>query len=92
MIALYESRSSAQRKAVPAANTGSIAKMRATLVGVVNFWNLVCAKKARAVAKTEVISKAVMTFPWKITSGLIACFQSSVKSANKIERMETVVI
>lgn len=92
MMALYESLSFAQRKAVPAAKTGSIAKIRATLVGVVNFWNLVCAKNASAVAKIDVIIRADTTLPCKITSGLIACLQSSVKNADTMDKQATVEI
>lgn len=48
-------------KAVSAANTGSIAKIKATLAAVVNCWNFVWIRKARAVAKTDVIANAINT-------------------------------
>src|SRR4051794_36957246 len=74
------------------ANTGSIAKISATLVGVVYFCIVVWVKKARAVAKIDVIIKAAITFESNKISGVKASCHSSNKKEPTIDRTATVAI
>ena len=77
---------------VMAANTGSVAKMRATRVGVVYFCTDVWMKKASAVAKMDVTIKAITTSGSNITSLLKMTCQSSKNKEPAHDRKATVKI
>jgi hypothetical protein len=90
-IAVMVNRSCAQKNPVIAAKTGSIAKINATLVVVVNFWKFVCAKKANAVANTDVMNSAINTLLENKTFDWSDALKSSNIKDEIIESKDTVV-
>jgi len=90
-IAVMVNRSCAQKNPVIAAKTGSIAKIKATLVVVVNFWKFVCAKKANAVANTDVMKRAIYTLIENKTFEWNDALQFSNSKDEIIESKDTVV-
>ena len=82
----------AQINPVMAANTGSMAKMSATLVGVVYFCTDVWIKKAKAVANTDVTINAIITLESNRTSAFSIVANLRIRKIQSLIRIATVAI